>query len=241
MKGEAKELYEQWRALGYTERQSLDRVQRSGLVREPELYEGFREFFGLSREAASIAALGRDPEPSADPHDRTVAAFRGLGLSESAAEIAADGRDGPSSRPVSEAPAGSSSWLKPGDNERLISIIEQWQQDLLARGQLCIERGETRELAALREAWGKVFLSAQNDLQRLWMSTVVRSWRPELLSSPSARSGGVSETTKPSPSRSTAKPAGRTVEVAELVTNRQATSLRRSEVVTDPAVLRRSR
>ena len=133
---------------------------------ETRTLRGLPRFFGLSREAASIAALGRDPEPSADPHDRTVAnTLRGLGLSESAAEIAADGRDGPSSRPVSEAPAGSSSWLKPGDNERLISIIEQWQQDLLARGQLCIERGETRELAALREAWGKVLLSAPNDLR----------------------------------------------------------------------------
>jgi hypothetical protein len=199
--GEAKELYEQWRALGYSERQALDRAQRSGLVREPELYEGFREFFGLSREAASIAALGRDPEPSADPRERTVAAFRELGLSEGAAEIAADGRDGPSSRPVSETPGGSSSWLKPGDNARLVRLIESWAQDLQVRGQLCVERGETPELAALREAYSKVFLNAQNDLQRLWITTVVREWRPELLarsgsSTAATSSGSVSETTR---------------------------------------------
>ena len=73
---------------------------------------------------------------------------------------------------------------KPGDNDRLIRIIEVWAQDLLAQGQLCVERGETRERAALREAFYKVVRAAQNDVQALWIIRVAESRWPELSTRP---------------------------------------------------------
>jgi hypothetical protein len=106
--GEAQELFEGWRGFGYSEAEALDLVARSGVVREPEMYERFRTL-GLKPRAASVAALGRYPEPPASPRARMVVSFRNAGLSERAAQTAADGRDGPSSlRPASE--AGRSSW-----------------------------------------------------------------------------------------------------------------------------------
>jgi len=109
-------------------------------------YDLWRDL-GLT-EAAAMNALVEDGVIRLSEEEKLARSFRETwGLSEAQAEIAVRGRDGGSSpRPVSEA---SSSWLKPGDNERLISIIEQWRQDLVAHGQLCVERGETRELAAL--------------------------------------------------------------------------------------------
>jgi hypothetical protein len=207
LKREAKQLFEEWRQLGYTERQALDRVERSGLVREPELYETLRGVFGLSQEAARTAALGRNPEP-ADDHGRVVENLKSsFGLSDRQAQIAADGRDGPTVRPVSEA---GGQGPQPGDNQRLIALVEQWQQDLLARGQLCIERGECRELAALREAYGKVFLAAQNDVQRLWMATVVEAYWPELATRPGSGGGSKNSQTR-SVGETTRQPGRRTV------------------------------
>lgn len=148
----------------------------------PSQREVFRTWtrIGLT-EAAAIETMINDGVITLSDHDQFARAFRKTwGLSEAGAQVAADGRDGPTARRVAEVRGGSSAALQPGDNDRLISLVEQWQQDLLARGQLCIERGETRELAALREAYGKVFLAAQNDMQRLWISTVVKAHWPAL-------------------------------------------------------------
>jgi hypothetical protein len=83
---------------------------------------------------------------------------------------------------------------------RLIGIIEAWSQDLLASGQIAVERGESREQAALKAAFGKVFLSARNMAESAWILGVATARWPELSSRPLARSGGVSETTRPRPS-----------------------------------------
>ena len=151
---------------------------------------------------------------------------RTFGLSESAATRAAEGRDGPSrkpaSGPVSEAQQTLAAAIAAELEERkrrLIGIIEQWAQDLLAHGPLCVEHGDTREQAALQEAFSKVFLSARSDSESAWILGVAYARWPELSCRRSARSGGVSETTKPSPSRSTT--------VAEFVTDRQQSTLRR--------------
>jgi hypothetical protein len=65
LQGEARELYESWRDLGYSEVAALDLVQRSGLIGVNEHVRQVYEFFrgqGLSERAASHAALGRDAE-----------------------------------------------------------------------------------------------------------------------------------------------------------------------------------
>jgi hypothetical protein len=194
-----------------------------------QIAESLRRVFNLTESEARHAAAGRGGSSAAGGFAGVTRMFRGVfGLSEQAAEAAAGGRDGDPSWPVSEA---SSSWLKPGDNERLIGIIEGWAQDLLAHGQLCVERGETREQAALKEAYGKVFLNAQNDLQKLWIMTVVRSWRPELLAESGSGSSGQSP--KRSTSESSSRRAGGKQPGSKSVTV--------AESVTDPAVLRRSR
>jgi hypothetical protein len=54
----------------------------------------FQESFGLSAEAARIAAAGREGLVTEDGFDSLVANFRALGLSEDAARTAAVGRDG---------------------------------------------------------------------------------------------------------------------------------------------------
>jgi hypothetical protein len=77
---------------------------------------------------------------------------------------------------------------KPEANDRLIRIIEAWAQDLRdgrGGGGLCIELGETRELASLRAAYGKALFAARNHAEAAWIIGIVESWRPELL----ARSG----------------------------------------------------
>ncbi len=90
--GEARELFEGWRALGRTEAQALDEVQRSGVLEELALAESFRGM-GLSEAAARVAARGRGPAPERPAvEDRLFDAFVGMGLSESRARIAAAGR-----------------------------------------------------------------------------------------------------------------------------------------------------
>ncbi len=61
LKGEAKELFEQWRALGYTERQASGPRAAVGLVREPELYEGFGGFFGFEPGGGECGCAGSRP------------------------------------------------------------------------------------------------------------------------------------------------------------------------------------
>jgi hypothetical protein len=92
-------------------------------VREPELYETLRGVFGLSQEAGSIGALGRNPEP-VDDHDRLAESFRETwGLSEAAAEDAAHGRDGSCARPVSETPSLSSLRPNPSNIRYVVGAI----------------------------------------------------------------------------------------------------------------------
>ena len=58
------------------------------------LVRSFQESFGLSAEAARIAAADREGLVTEDGFDSLVANFRALGLSEDAARTAAVGRDG---------------------------------------------------------------------------------------------------------------------------------------------------
>jgi hypothetical protein len=73
---------------------------------------------------------------------------------------------------VSEVAGRSASPLKPGDNDRLISFIEQCASDIRFRGEtLLIHNGESREQASRRAAYYKVLGTAQNDFQRMWIVT----------------------------------------------------------------------
>lgn len=91
--GKARELYESWRRLGYSEAQALDEVSRSNIVEEEGLYEAFRGM-GLSEAEARAATDGRAGGVPVDPFDEMYKTFRGLGLSEAEARAAAIGRDG---------------------------------------------------------------------------------------------------------------------------------------------------
>jgi hypothetical protein len=183
LKGQAKELFEQWRALGYTEAQALDRVQRSGLVRDPELYETLRGVFGLSQEAASISALGRNPEP-VDDDDRLARSFRETwGLSEAAAEVAVRGRDrGSSSRAVSEISL-SSLRPDPSNIQYVVAAIEEITSGLYREG--------VAENRALREAAVKVMLKVPDDRTADWVAWVARRFWPSIYSDSPGSSGTV--------------------------------------------------
>jgi len=167
---EQRRAFDTWRAVGLSESAAMTALIEDGVITLSEhehLARRFQDIFGLSEEAAQIAAAGRDGAPQKAPSA------------------------------VSEVAGRSASPLKPGDNDRLISLIEQWASDIRFRGEtLLIHNGESREQASRRAAYYKVLGAAQNDFQRLWMVNVVKSWRPELLDSPSSRS--LNETTRKS-------------------------------------------
>jgi hypothetical protein len=162
-------VFDTWRAVGLSESAAMNALIEDGVItlsEDEHLARRFQDMFGLSEKAAQIAAAGRD------------------GARHRAASSA-----------VSEVGGRSASPLKPGDNDRLISLIEQWASDIRFRGEtLLIYSGESREQASRRAAYYKVLAAAQNDLQRLWIVNVAKSWRPELLDSPSSRS--LNETTR---------------------------------------------
>lgn len=78
---------------GMSRREALEEVARSGMVHEELLEERFRGF-GLSPEAARIAAQGRGGSAMShpDPFQRQVDHYRSRGLSEAAARLAVIGR-----------------------------------------------------------------------------------------------------------------------------------------------------
>jgi hypothetical protein len=169
---EQRRAFETWRAVGLSESAAMNALIEDGVItlsEDEHLARRFQDMFGLSEEAAQIAAAGRDGAPHRA-----------------------------ASSPVSEVAGRSASPLKPGDNHRLISLIEQWASDIRFRGEtLLIHNGESREQASRRAAYYKVFAAAQNDFQRLWIVNVVKSWRPELLDSRSSRSLNETTTRKP--------------------------------------------
>jgi hypothetical protein len=182
LRGEARQLYQQWRALGYTEEGASDRVDRSGLVQEPKLYEVFRGL-GLSREAASTAALGRDPHRPTDDLGRIKAALRELGLSEAAPKAATADLADPRSRPVAETAGRSAAATMAAhvqDNRRrLIESIERIAYDIRKGGStLCLWDGETRERASLRAAYYEALEVAEDDATKMWVIKVVDSCWP---------------------------------------------------------------
>lgn len=169
LRGAARDAYDMWRnTFGLSEQSAMRALEQDGAIpmsEDEKLARRFQDMFGLSVEAAQMAAAGRDGAP----HRAT-------------------------SSPVAEVAGRSASPLKPDDNDRLISLVEQWASDIRFRGEtLLIYNGESREQASRRAAYYKVLAAAQNDVQRLWIVNVVKSWRPELLDSPSSRS--LNETT----------------------------------------------
>ncbi|WP_433541160.1 hypothetical protein ACQP10_08525 [Streptosporangium sandarakinum] len=92
LQGEAKRVFDSWRAAGYTETQALEEVERSGVLHEDQLY-GIFKGLGMSENAARTAARGRVGTTAGGPFDELVGAFRLLGMSGDAARTAAVGRD----------------------------------------------------------------------------------------------------------------------------------------------------
>jgi hypothetical protein len=156
----------------------------SGAARES--YDMWRRI-GLFEQAALDSVIEDGLVPLSD-HDQLARTFRQLGLSQQAAESAADGRDGPSGRPVSEA---SRPGPQPGDNQRLIALVEQWASDLRFNNKVSmILGGESLERASIREAYLKVKGAAQNDVQLLWICAVVESRWPGLMDPLLPKDGG---------------------------------------------------
>jgi hypothetical protein len=201
LRGEAKQLFEEWRQLGYTEAQALDRVERSGLVQAPELYGRFRRL-GLSQEAASTAALGRNPAGPTDVRGRTVEAFKGMGLSDRQAQIAADGRDGPSVRPVSEAGSLSSLRPDPSNVRHVVAAIEEIASGLCREG--------VAEDKALREAAVEMMLRVSDDRTADWVARVAQRFWPSVFSDLGSGSGSKNTQTR-SVGETTRQPGRRTV------------------------------
>jgi hypothetical protein len=104
---EAERLWNDWRALGYSPTEAMERVKASGVLEEAAMAEQF-ERLGMSKAAAATAARGRDPRQSPEPHTRMVENFEGLGMTRAEAEIAAKGRggDAPSRTPGDVAEGG---------------------------------------------------------------------------------------------------------------------------------------
>ncbi|HEY1325131.1 MAG TPA: hypothetical protein VGF32_33065 [Streptosporangiaceae bacterium] len=93
LRGDARDLYDQWRRVGLTEAQALEEVERSGILTRQDLAEQF-EGLGLSPEAARYAAQGRHGEPlTAHPFDQLVECFMARGMTREAATTAAIGRE----------------------------------------------------------------------------------------------------------------------------------------------------
>jgi hypothetical protein len=149
---------------------------------------------GLS-ESAAMDCLITDGVVAVSEEEQLARSLSStFGLSEAAAEAAARGRDGgpPSSRPVSESqPARQAE-----DRRRLMAVIEAWAADLREDGPLGIERGESKELASLRAAYGKALGAARNHAEAAWIIGVVESWRPELLKHPGSSGGSKTQTRK---------------------------------------------
>ncbi|MEU3168957.1 hypothetical protein [Streptosporangium sp. NPDC006930] len=91
--GQAREYYNDWRKLGLSESAALSEVERSGILDEDQLTEGFKSL-GLSPEAARIAAQGRGEAAAQHPFDQAVSLYERMGLSPSAAKVAVIGRGG---------------------------------------------------------------------------------------------------------------------------------------------------
>jgi hypothetical protein len=98
--GEAAELYESWRGVGYSEAAAMERVETSGVLLEEALFESFVGL-GMPEGAARHAARGRLPASRATDHEgRLEESFRELGLSAEAAKVAAVGRAGSTTDPI---------------------------------------------------------------------------------------------------------------------------------------------
>jgi hypothetical protein len=167
--GEARRLYESWRELGYSERQALEEVERSGIAYEQELTEIFQNI-GMSESAARCAALGHSSGAAVHPFDEAVKQFEGLGLSPEGAKVAAIGRDGTeararklfseAARPPARRPVAETS--RPTTQASVVSLQEKIDAPTLprivARADELRQQGYPASLAAkyaFREMYGR--------------------------------------------------------------------------------------
>jgi hypothetical protein len=144
---------------------------------------------GLSEEA-SLRVMQEDGWlPPSSGGDQLVESFKRLGLSDAAAEIAADGPGGPRRRHVAESREGAAA--QEDNRRRLIEQIERLAFEMRQGGYtLCVERGQTREEAALQAAYYKVFGLASDDGARLWVMKVAEERWPWLVKSSRSTGGG---------------------------------------------------
>jgi hypothetical protein len=174
--GEAKGLYEQWRALGYGERAALDRVARSGLVLsadEEKVARSLQAIFGLTEGQATAAARGRDARasgPATQPtpmsvEERTARSLRKIfNLTEAQSLVAARGDDSGSSRPVSE--SLSSLRPDPANIPHVVAAIKEIASGLCREG--------VAEDKALRDAAAQVMLRVPDDRTADWVARVAQ-------------------------------------------------------------------
>jgi hypothetical protein len=154
-----------------------------------KLFDAWRSI-GLSEEAALSSMRDAGWLPMSED-EKLARRFQNIfGLSEAAAKTAAGDRG--VSRPVSESQAARQA----EDRRRLVAVIEAWAAGFREHGPLCVERGESEELASLRAAYGKVLLEARNEAEAAFVIGVVGSWRPELLHSSGTQTRSVGEATR---------------------------------------------
>jgi hypothetical protein len=147
--GGARDSYDTWRRLGLSEQAAMDVLREDGLL------------------------------PPESDHDRLVANFMMLGLSASEAEVAAVGRDGTRRRHVGAPPSTASIAERTAENRALVSTVQELAEAALARDNVQRRTGETRELAAVREAAWKVIIRLPATVAAtMWAARVVEAAWP---------------------------------------------------------------
>jgi hypothetical protein len=138
-------------------------------------YHMWREL-GLS-ERAAMNALVEDGLVAMSAQDCLVENFKNLGLSESEAEIAADGRHGPSRWPASTSARSVAETTV--ESRALVSTVREVAESALRRGGIRARRGESHELAAVREAAWKVIIRLPSTVgATVWAAKVVEAAWP---------------------------------------------------------------
>jgi hypothetical protein len=169
------------------------------MIKPSDLNRKQREAFNVWRslglsESAAMDALREDGLIQESDHDRLVANFVRLGLTASEAEIAAHGRGGRSRTPIGHSTAAASIAEETVESRALVDTVRELAEGALCCGKVCPQPGETRELAAVREAAWKVIIKlSATEAATVWAVRVVEAaWPNVQLVDPQRSSGSKS-------------------------------------------------
>jgi hypothetical protein len=158
--------------------------------RARDSYEIWRRL-GLSEQAA-MDVLREDGLIPMGDHDRLVANFVSLGLSASEALTAAHGRSGGMHTPTGQVASAASLAEETTESRALVETVQELAVGALRRGTVSPRFGETRELAAVREAaWRVILKLPPTTAATLWAVRVIEAAFPDVNLSDSQRSSGL--------------------------------------------------